>query len=160
MSAIMADAVPTTIPATWAVADYIAMLRQHLPALARQYHITSLGVFGSYVRNEQTPQSDLDVLVEFDDLPGLFTYVEIQEVLTELLGVPVDLVHRSDLKPYMSDTILGEVILVSLTLLRFMVFYGNVWLFMTPNYTINPLDKQRATCYNVIVKVSRYTFFR
>jgi len=36
------------------------------PTLQREHHITELGIFGSYVRNEQTEDSDVDVLVEFD----------------------------------------------------------------------------------------------
>jgi hypothetical protein len=50
---------PVTIPKNRVVADLIAMLRHHLPDLERQYHIKQLGVFGSYVRNEQSPGSDL-----------------------------------------------------------------------------------------------------
>jgi hypothetical protein len=103
---------PDTIPATWVVADLIATLRHHLPDLEQQYHIKQLGVFGSYVRNEQSPGSDLDVLIAFDTLPGLFTYVEIQEKLTEMLGVTVDLVHRPDLKPHIGESILEEVVML------------------------------------------------
>jgi uncharacterized protein len=101
-----------TIPETWPVAGHIATLRRHLPDLARHYHIKSLGVFGSYIRNEQTTESDLDVLVEFDQLPGLLTYVEIQEMLSHLTGVSVDLVHRPDLKPHIGEGILKEVVVV------------------------------------------------
>ena len=43
----------------------IEMLRQQLPSLAERYHVESLGVFGSYVRREQRPDSDLDLLVTF-----------------------------------------------------------------------------------------------
>jgi hypothetical protein len=101
-----------TIPEHWPVAAHIATLRRHLPDLAQRYHITSLGVFGSYVRNEQTPESDLDVLVEFDDVPNLFTYVEIRETLSHLTGVSVDLVHRSGLKPFIGEYILDEVVMI------------------------------------------------
>jgi hypothetical protein len=97
---------------TWPVARHIATLRAHLPTLAQRYHIRALGVFGSYVRNEQTPTSDLDVLVEFDTLPGLFTYVELQEELAALLGVPVDLVHRADVKPHIAESLLEEVVMI------------------------------------------------
>ncbi len=103
---------PDTIPETWDITDVITTLRHHLPDLVRQYHIKQMGVFGSSVRNEQIPGSDLDVLIEFDVLPGLFTYVEIQEKLTDLLGVPVDLVHRPDLKPHIGERILNEVVIV------------------------------------------------
>jgi hypothetical protein len=103
---------PEQIPDTWPVAGYIATLRQHLPALAQHYHIKALGVFGSYIHNQQTPQSDLDVLVEFEELPSLFTYVELQERLGALLGITVDLVHRPDLKPHIGPCILHEVLIL------------------------------------------------
>jgi predicted nucleotidyltransferase len=88
----------------------IATLRRHLPALKQQYHIKSLGLFGSYIRNEQTAESDVDLLVEFDEVPGLLTYVELQQALSDLLHLPVDLVHRPDLKPYIGERILAEVV--------------------------------------------------
>lgn len=100
------------LPDTWPVARHIATLRAHLPSLAQRYHIRALGVFGSYVRNEQSPASDLDVLVEFDTLPGLFTYVALQDQLAALLGVPVDLVHRADVKPHVAESLLAEVVMI------------------------------------------------
>lgn len=101
-----------TIPATWPVAAYITALRHHLPMLSQQYHIKALGVFGSYVRNEQSLESDLDVLVEFDDLSqhSLFSIVGIQHTLSDMLGVSVDLVLRASLKPNIGRCILDEVV--------------------------------------------------
>ncbi len=101
-----------TIPTTWPVAAYIAVLRHHLPTLSRQYHIKALGVFGSYIRNEQSSESDLDVLVEFDDLSqhSLFSIVGIQHTLSDILGVSVDLVLREGLKPHIGRCILDEVV--------------------------------------------------
>jgi uncharacterized protein len=92
------------------VSQLIDVLHRHLPELKRRYHIKSLGLFGSYVRNEQTPGSDLDVLVEYEELPGLLAYVELQQTLSDLLQLPVDLVHRLDLKPHIGERILAEVI--------------------------------------------------
>lgn len=87
-----------------------ALLQRYLPELKQRYHIKSLGLFGSYVRNEQTATSDLDVLVEFDEIPGLLAYVELQQTLSDLLHLPVDLVHRPDLKPFIGERILAEVV--------------------------------------------------
>jgi predicted nucleotidyltransferase len=56
-------------------ADYfIRILKQHLPEIREKYSVSYLGVFGSYVRGEQTRDSDLDVLVEFNEKPGLFEF--------------------------------------------------------------------------------------
>lgn len=85
-------------------------LRQQLPALAERYAVRSLGVFGSYVRSEATPDSDLDVLVEFTAPPTLFEFVRLQRLLTELTGIQVDLVMKKTLKPHVRNRILSEVV--------------------------------------------------
>lgn len=86
------------------------ILRAHLPELRERYQIKSLGLFGSYVRGEQKKRSDLDVLVEFERAPSLFTYIEIEDYLSELIGIKVDLVMKSVLKPAIGQRILAEVV--------------------------------------------------
>jgi hypothetical protein len=89
---------------------YLALLREHLPELAGKYHVRSLEVFGSYVRDEQTPESDLDVLVTFDKTPGLLRYISLENHLSDLLGIKVDLVMKSALKPRIGQNILREAV--------------------------------------------------
>ena len=84
-------------------------LRVHLPDLSARYRIASLGVFGSYLRGEQQPGSDLDLLVEFHEPPGLFDFIRLENELGALLGVKVDLVMKSALKPGIGRYILREV---------------------------------------------------
>jgi uncharacterized protein len=92
-------------------ADYfIRILKQHLPEIREKYSVSYLGVFGSYVRGEQTRDSDLDFLVEFDKTPGLLKYIELEYYLSDLLGVKVDLVTRTGLKPNVGKCVLNEVI--------------------------------------------------
>ncbi|HET9169746.1 MAG TPA: nucleotidyltransferase family protein [Actinospica sp.] len=86
------------------------MLREHLPELRGRYAIQSLGVFGSWARGEQGPASDLDVLVEFSETPGLIRYVELQQELSDLLGIRVDLVMRRALRPRIGRRIIAETI--------------------------------------------------
>ena len=88
------------------------ILERHLPLLRERYQVQSLGLFGSYVRQEQTPESDLDILVAFSESPGLLQFVALENHLSELLGVPVDLVMRDALKPHLGDRILQEVVSV------------------------------------------------
>lgn len=88
---------------------FIKTLRQHLPELREKYSVNYLGIFGSYVRGEQTKDSDLDVLVQFDKKPGLLKYIELENYLSDLLGVKVDLVMKSALKPNIGKRILNEV---------------------------------------------------
>jgi len=92
------------------LANIMAKLRQHLPLLAEQYHVQSLGVFGSYVRQEQRPDSDVDVLVTFDEAPGLLKFIELENYLTEILNVKVDLVMQEALKPTVGERVLSEVV--------------------------------------------------
>lgn len=88
------------------------ILRAHLPALREQYSVISLGVFGSYVRGEQKKRSDLDVLVEFERAPSLFKYGELEDHLSELVGIKVDLVMKKTLKAYIGRNILAEVMTI------------------------------------------------
>ncbi len=90
------------------LAELRERLSAHLPGLAMAFHIKALGLFGSYVRHEQTPQSDLDVLVEFDEPPSLFEFIRLENQLTDLLGVKVDLVMKEALKPAIGRHILQE----------------------------------------------------
>ena len=74
-----------------------------------RYQITSLGVFGSYVRGEARPDSDLDLLVEFRETPSLLEFTYLENELSDLLRVKVDLVMKSALKPAIGRRILAEV---------------------------------------------------
>ena len=87
-------------------------LHAHLPELAERFSVKSLGVFGSYVRAEQKPRSDLDVLVEFSETPDIFRFMELEQTLTELLGVKVDLVSRKALRGRIGQRIENELRLV------------------------------------------------
>jgi len=90
----------------------IQTLRAMLPELRDRYGVMALGVFGSYVRGEQTPDSDLDLLVEFEPTArfGLLTYCELENTISDRLVVKVDLVMKTALKPRIGERILQEVI--------------------------------------------------
>lgn len=92
------------------ISQLMRKLHQQLPLLAEQYHVESLGVFGSYVRHNQRPDSDLDILVTFYETPGLLKFVELENYLTSTLGVKVDLVMKDALKPRIGKRILSEVV--------------------------------------------------
>jgi predicted nucleotidyltransferase len=84
-------------------------LRAMLPELRQRYPIASLGLFGSWVRGEQRPDSDLDVPVEFDGPIG-WRIVTLEDELSARLGVKVDLVPRRGLRPRIGERILAEVV--------------------------------------------------
>jgi predicted nucleotidyltransferase len=87
---------------------FIQTLRASMPELRERYSIRDLEIFGSYVRAEQDARSDLDVLVEFDRAPTLLEFIRIERHLSELLGVKVDLVMKSALRPAIARHILDE----------------------------------------------------
>ena len=84
-------------------------LRGYKSVLRDKYNVNTIGVFGSYVRDEQAGKSDLDILVDFTAPISLFEFIDLEEELSELLRVKVDLVSRNALKPYIGKRILNEV---------------------------------------------------
>ena len=89
--------------------EILTLLRQQLPDLTSLYDIQYLGVFGSYIHGLADQDSDLDILVDFKTPPTLFQFVRLQNELSDLLGVPVDLVMKTTLKPKIGEQILAEV---------------------------------------------------
>ncbi|MGD9056172.1 MAG: nucleotidyltransferase family protein [Desulfobacterales bacterium] len=80
----------------------------------KEMGVVSLAVFGSVVRNESTPQSDIDLLVEFDRDVGLFHLFEIQHRLEEIIGVQkVDLIQKGAIHPALREHILSEAVNVA-----------------------------------------------
>ncbi len=98
------------VPLDDQVGLFVTMIRARMPELRARYRVKSVGVFGSYVRGDQEEASDLDVLIDFDEPPGLFEFVRLESYLSELLGVQVDLVMRSALKPRIGQHILEELV--------------------------------------------------
>lgn len=80
---------------------------EDIKRLCLQYHIKRLALFGSILRDDFRPDSDVDVLVEFEEgyVPG-FDFFAIQEELAELIGWPVDLHTPDFLSPYFRDEVL------------------------------------------------------
>jgi predicted nucleotidyltransferase len=66
---------------------------------------TKIAIFGSYVRGEEKPGSDIDILVEFLERKSLLELVRIERQLSEVLGIKVDLLTEKSISPYLIDTI-------------------------------------------------------
>ena len=90
--------------------QYMDILRRQLPNLRVKYHVRYLGIFGSYVQGTSRKNSDLDVLVDFSQSPSLFEFIQLENDLSVLLGIKVDLVMKSTLKPLIGQHILREVV--------------------------------------------------
>jgi hypothetical protein len=74
--------------------------------------LTTLELLGSYVWGEQTSESDLDILVTFSETSGLFTFIELEQHLSDPLGVHVDLVQQGAVKPRLKPYIFEKTVSV------------------------------------------------
>ena len=81
--------------------------------LKKNYQVRYIGIFGSWVREEQREESDIDILVEFGKPIGFFKFLELEEHLSSLLGARVDLASKKALKPSIGKNILQEVVTVN-----------------------------------------------
>jgi len=88
------------------------VLASHRQELKDKYKVKNIGIFGSYVRGEHRAKSDLDVLVEYDNPVSLLQIVALENHLTALLGVKVDLVPRRNIRKELKASILKEMVLV------------------------------------------------
>ena len=91
-------------------AEYARILRERMPELERDYGVSSLALFGSYVRGEEQEDSDLDVLVSFDRPIGLLEMAAAQRHISDILGVRVDLVPKASLRRRIGQVILEEAV--------------------------------------------------
>jgi predicted nucleotidyltransferase len=90
--------------------EALKLLTQHKPELIRRFGITDLALFGSTVRDEARPDSDIDVLVSFDGPATSKRYFGVQFYLEDLLGHPVDLVTDKALRPQLRPYIEASAI--------------------------------------------------
>ena len=91
----------------------LQILKQKNAEMAKQFGVESLLLFGSVARNEATTTSDVDLLVEFNRPVGYFGLFALQDYLEKLLGCPVDLGTPDSLKPYIKESVMGELIRVT-----------------------------------------------
>jgi hypothetical protein len=91
--------------------DPLTLLRAHEPEIKKRFGVATIGVFGSYVRGEERPNSDVDVLVTFKKGKETFDhYMDCKFYLEDLFGRKVDLVMKGAIKKRLKPYILGEVV--------------------------------------------------
>jgi len=88
------------------------ILKEHKEEVSRKYKVSEIGIFGSFVRGEQKKRSDLDILVEYEDIPDLLEFVNLERYLQRLLRKKVDLVRKEAIRPELKDRILKEVVYI------------------------------------------------
>jgi predicted nucleotidyltransferase len=94
------------------LSDISKTLEKQKPQLHKSYGVSEIGIFGSYVKNRQNQNSDIDILVSFEKPIGLFAFVRLKNELSSLFECKVDLVMKTALKPRIGKNILTEVLYV------------------------------------------------
>ncbi len=90
--------------------EKVLEILDHRKMELRQFHVGSLYLFGSVARGESTDDSDIDLLVDFDEPVGIFKFLRLKYFLEEALGKSIDLVTRDALKDRLRERILQETI--------------------------------------------------
>ncbi len=88
------------------------ILKRHKEEVVREYKVREIGIFGSIVRGEQKKRSDIDILVEFSELPDLFRLIDLEDYLRKILKKKVDVVRKGAIRPELKEIILTEVVYV------------------------------------------------
>ncbi|MEO0520306.1 MAG: nucleotidyltransferase family protein [Cyanobacteria bacterium P01_A01_bin.116] len=92
------------------LAEVKKILQANMTTFREKYRVTSLGIFGSYARGEQSEDSDVDILIDYEKAPPLSKLVELRIVLSELTGLKVDLVTKNGLNPRIQAHVFADVI--------------------------------------------------
>jgi hypothetical protein len=82
--------------------------RERLASLCREQGVGRLRAFGSTARGEERPDSDIDLLVDFEIPVGFFEIIDLEERLSQFFARPVDLLTEKGLSPYLRDSILSR----------------------------------------------------
>jgi hypothetical protein len=90
--------------------EILSALKIYQDEVLKKYHAKILGIFGSYARNEESHESDIDVLVEFNDKADLFDLVGLSLFLEEKLGRKVDIVAHDAIHTKLKNQIIAETI--------------------------------------------------
>ncbi len=91
----------------------LKILKEHREEIQKNFRVKSLRVFGSTVRGENKPESDIDILVEFNGPATFDNYMDLKIFLEDILGKQIDLVTEKALKPRLRLYIEKEAIYVS-----------------------------------------------
>ena len=92
--------------------EIINKLKAEKNYLQKQYKVTRLGIFGSFVHGKETPESDIDILIEFSEVPGMREFFSTEEYLENIFHRKIDLVREKAIRPELKAQILSEVVYV------------------------------------------------
>ena len=84
----------------------------HKAVLQNKFHVESIAIFGSVLRGTAGPDSDVDILVRYQKIPGLFAFLDLKQYLETIMGRSVDLVTEGALKKQLREEIMQEAVRV------------------------------------------------
>jgi predicted nucleotidyltransferase len=90
-------------------AEVLELLGNDIPYLKKVFHVEKIGLFGSYARGEQTEQSDLDLMIDFEKTPDFLELADLEEHLSNLVGFKVEIVTPGGLKDRIKPQILKDM---------------------------------------------------
>jgi len=93
------------------LSEIMQVLQQLKPELSRRFHVQSLGLFGSVVRDDFSPTSDIDIIVDFDRAVGI-EFIDLADYIENCLQKRVDLVSRRGVKDKYFKAIEPEIVYV------------------------------------------------
>jgi predicted nucleotidyltransferase len=92
------------------IAEIKRILSQYKEEVRKKYGVKEIGIFGSFVRNEQKPTSDVDILVEFEKPVSLLQIVSLENYLSDMLGIKVDVVPKKNIRVELKENILSGAV--------------------------------------------------
>jgi len=87
-------------------------IKKHKAELEEKYKVSEIGIFGSFVRGSQKKRSDIDILVDFGELPDVFLLIDLEDYLRKILKKKVDLVRKGAIRPDLKEIISKEVVYI------------------------------------------------
>jgi len=94
------------------VEEVKTILKEHKAEVVQRYRVREIGIFGSFVRGEQKRRSDVDILVDYEGVPDLFEFINLERYLQRLLRKKVDLVRKAAIRKELKGRILKEVVYI------------------------------------------------
>jgi len=88
------------------------IIKENKKLLEDRYKVKEIGVFGSFVSGEQKSGSDVDILVDFYEVPDLFEFINLERYLQRILKKKVDLVRKPVVRKELKEKILNEVVYI------------------------------------------------
>lgn len=89
--------------------EILQKLKELKPILEKEYNITEIGLFGSYLRGEQNPNSDIDILLDHKSGLTFFKLIDLENLLNKTFNIKVDIAFKKYLKKNIGKRILSEV---------------------------------------------------